>query len=107
LNLDVFQQKILFVPYKSGKHKSLFVVIGLKNLLKHNGKVGIGNQPGIYHFESCPCHEYFHKEHICDVASRIRDLMNTLWRNEHGGELDKIMNTFSARLLPLWHPRSE
>ncbi len=107
LNLDVFQQKNLFVPYKSGEHKSLFVVIGLKNLLKHNGKVGIGDQPGIYHFESCPCHEYFHKEHICDVASKICNLMNTLWRNERGGELDKIMNLFSARLLLLWQPRSE
>jgi hypothetical protein len=30
-----------------------------------------------------------------------------LWRNERGGELDKIMNPFSARLLPLWQPRSE
>jgi hypothetical protein len=48
LNLDVFQQKNLFVPYKSGEHKSLFAVIGLKNLLKHNGKVGIGDQPGKY-----------------------------------------------------------
>ncbi len=107
MNLDVFQQKNLFVPYKSGEHKSLFVVIVLKKLLKHNGKVGIGNQPDIYHFEPCPCHEYFHKEHICDVASRICDLMITLWRNECGGELDKIMNPFSARLLPLWQPRSE
>ena len=107
MKLDVFQQKNLFVPYKTGEHKSLFVVIGLKNLLKHNGKVGSGDQPGIYHFEPCPCLDYLHKAHICDVARRIRDLMNTLWRNERCGELDKIMNPFSARLLPLWQPRSE
>jgi hypothetical protein len=96
---------MLFVPYKLGNHKSQFVVVGLKNVLKHGGKVGIGNQPYIYHLEHCQGN--FHKDHICDVAVKISNLMNILWRRKHGGELDKVMNPFSARLLPLWQPKSE
>jgi len=35
MNLDVFQYKLLVIPSNQDNHKSLFVVIGLQNVVKH------------------------------------------------------------------------
>jgi hypothetical protein len=105
MHLNVFQQKILFVPFKSGHQNSLFVVIGLKNVLKHGGKVGIGNQPCILHLE--PGKGHLHQDCIFDLAGKSCDLMNTLWGSKQGADIDKVANPFSTRLLPLRQPKSE
>ncbi len=52
MNLDVFQYKLLIIPSNQDNHKSLFVVTGLQNVVKHGRRLGIGDHPCILHLES-------------------------------------------------------
>jgi hypothetical protein len=52
MNLNVFQYKQLFIPPNQDNQKSIFVVIGLKNVGKHGQRLSTGEHPCILHLET-------------------------------------------------------
>jgi hypothetical protein len=82
MNVDVFQYKLLVIPSTQDNHKSLYVVLGLPNVLKCGKNIGdceshMHNPPGSWKasHESQPCF-YYRKQ---DQATYEHALSNTHW----------------------------
>jgi hypothetical protein len=105
MNLDVFQYKLLIIPSNQDNHKSLFVVTGLQNVVKHGRRLGIGDHPCILHLESGK-RQLNHSLTIV-AAHNIRLLLNKLYRSHVKAENDITVNPFSSRLMPLRRPKSK
>ena len=105
MNLDVFQYKLLIIPSNQDNHKSLFVVTGLQNVVKHGRRLGIGDHPCILHLE--PGKRQLNHSLTNVTAHNIRLLLNKLYRSHVKAENDKTVNPFSSRLMPLRRPKSK
>ena len=105
MNLDVFQYKLLIIPSNQDNHKSLFVVIGLQNVVKHGRRLGIGDHPCILHLESGKRHLNHSLTNV--TAHIIRFLMNKLYRSHFKAENATTVNPSSSRLMPLRCPKSK
>ena len=105
MNLDVFQYKLLIIPSNQDNHKSLFVVTGLQNVVKHGRRLGIGDHPCILHLESGKRQLNHSLTNV--TAHNIRLLLNKLYRSHVKAENDKTANPFSSRLMPLRRPKSK
>ena len=99
MNLDVFQYKLLIIPSNQDNHKSLFVVIGLQNVVKHGRRLGNGDHPYILHLESGKRQLNHSLANV--TAHNIRLLLNKLYRSRINAINDKTVNPFSSRLMPL------
>ncbi len=99
MNLDMFQYKLLIIPSNQDNHKSLFVVTGLQNVVKHGHRLGIGDHPCILHLESGKRQLNHSLTNV--TAHNIRLLLNKLYRSHVKAENDKAVNPFSSRLMPL------
>ena len=105
MNLDVFQYKLLIIPSNQDNHKSLFVVTGLQNVVKHGRRLGIGDHPCILHLESGKRQLNHSLTNV--TAHNIRLLLNKLYRSHVKAENDITVNPFSSRLMPLRRPKSK
>ena len=99
MNLDVFQYKLLIIPSNQDNHKSLFVLIGLQNVVKHGRRLGNGDHPSILHLESGKRQLNHSLANV--TAHNIRLLLNKLYRSRINAINDKTVNPFSSRLMPL------
>ncbi len=105
MNLDVFHCKLLVISSNQDNHKSLFVVIGLQNVVKHGCRLGNGDHPCILHLESGKRQLNHSLANV--TAHNIRLLMNKLYRSHVKAENDISINPFSSRLMPLRRPKSK
>jgi hypothetical protein len=105
MNLDVFQYKLLIIPSNQDNHKSLFVVTGLQNVVKHGRRLGIGDHPCILHLELGKRQLNHSLTNV--TAHNIRLLLNKLYRSHVKAENDITVNPFSSRLMPLRRPKSK
>jgi hypothetical protein len=105
MNLDVFQYKLLIIPSNQHNHKSLFVVMGLQNVVKHGRRLGNGDHPCILHLESGKRQLNHSLTNV--TAHNIRLLLNKLYRSHVKAGNDITINPFSSRLMPLRRPKSK
>jgi hypothetical protein len=99
MNLDVFQYKLLIILSNQDNHKSLFVVTGLQNMVKHGCRLGIGDHPCILHLESGKRELNYSLANVAAHNSRL--LLNKLYRSCVNATNDKTVDLFSSRLMPL------
>jgi hypothetical protein len=105
MNVDVFQYKLLVIPSTQDNHKSLYVVLGLQNVLNCNKNNSNCDNTCIIHLEVGK--RVINQSLISITATKIRLLLNMLYRTRVGQENDKTVNPFSTRMMPLRRPGGE
>jgi hypothetical protein len=105
MNLNVFQFKVLVIPSMQDNHKSLFVVLGLQNVLNCGKNMGNRDHSCIIHLEVGK--QVMNQSLDSITANKIRLLMNMLYRTHIEQENDKTLNPFSTRMMPLRWPEGE
>jgi hypothetical protein len=105
MNVDVFQYKVLVIPSTQDNHRSLFVVLGLQDVLNCGKNIGNCDQLCIIHLEVGK--QVMNQSLVSITANKIRLLMNILYHTQVGQENDKSVNPFSARMMPLRRPEGE
>ena len=93
-----------FLPHKT-KYKSLYVVLGLHNVLDCGKNIGDCDHTCIIHLEVGK--QVMNHSLVSITTNKIRLLMNMLYRTHVGQENDKTVNPFSTRSMPLRRPESE
>ncbi len=76
MNVDVFQYKLLVVPSTQDNHKSLYVVLGLQNVLDCGKNFGDCDRTCIIHQEVGK--QVMNHSLVSITANKIRLLMNML-----------------------------
>jgi hypothetical protein len=105
MNLNVFQIKVLIIPSIQDNHKSLFVVLGLQNVLNCGKNMGNCDHSCIIHLEVGK--QVMNQSLVSITANKIMLLMNMLYCTHAGQENDKTLNPFSTRMMPLRRPEGE
>jgi hypothetical protein len=105
MNVDVFQYKVLIIPFTQDNHKSLYVVLGLQHVLNNGKNIGNCDQTCIIHLEFGK--RVMNQSLVSITATKIRLLMNVFYRKRAGQENDKTVNPFSTRMMPLRWPDGE
>ncbi len=77
MNVDVFQCKLLVIPSTQGNHKSLYVVLGLHNVLDCGKNIGDCDHTCIIHLEVGK--QVMNHSLVSITANKIKLLMNTLY----------------------------
>jgi hypothetical protein len=98
INLNVFQFKVLVIPSMQDNRKSLFVVLGLQNVLNCGKNMGNCDHSCIIHLKVGE--QFMNQSLVSITANKIRLLMNMLYRTQVGQENDKTLNPFSTRMMP-------
>jgi hypothetical protein len=105
MNLNAFQFKVLVIPSMQDNHKSLFVVLGLQNVLNCGNNMGNCDHSCIIHLEVG--NQVMNQSLVSIPANKIRLLINMLYCTHVGQENDKTFNPFSTRIMPLRRPEGE
>ncbi len=105
MNVDVFQYKVLVIPSTQHNHRSLFVVLGLQDVLSCGKNIANCNQSCIIHLEVGK--QVMNQSLVSITSNKIRLLMNMLHCTQVGQENDKFVNPFSTRMMPLRQPEGE
>jgi hypothetical protein len=105
MNVDVFQYKVLVIPSTQDNHRSLFVVLGLQDVLNYGKNIGNCDQSCIIHLEVGK--QVMNQSLVSITKNKIRLLMNMLYCTQVGQENDKSVNPFSTRMMPLRRPEGE
>ncbi len=105
MNVDVFQYKVLVIPFTQDNHKSLYVVLGLQNVLNNGKNIGNCDQTCIIHLEVGK--RVMNQSLVSITATKIRLLMNVLYCKQAGQENNKTVIPFSTRMMPLRWPEDE
>jgi hypothetical protein len=105
MNLNVFQFKALVIPSMQDNHKSLFVVLGLQNVLNCGKNMGNHDHSCILHLEVGK--QVINQSLVSITANKIRLLMSMLYCTHVGQENDKTLSPFSTRMMPLRWPEGE
>jgi hypothetical protein len=105
MNVNVFQYKLLVIPSTQDNHKSLYVVLGLHNVLDCGKNISDFDHTCIIHLEVGK--QVMNHSLLSITTNKIRLLMNMLYQTRVGQENDKTVNSFSTRLMPLRRPESE
>jgi hypothetical protein len=100
-----FQFKVLVIPSMQDNHKSLFVVLGLQNVLNCGKNMGNHDHSCIIHLEVRK--QVINQSLVSITANKIRLLMNVLHCTHVGQENDKTLNPFSTRMMPSRRPEGE
>jgi hypothetical protein len=77
MNADVFQNKLLVIPSQQDNHKSLYVVLGLHNVLDCGKNIGDWDHTSIIHLEVGK--QAINHSLVSVTANKIRLLMNMLY----------------------------
>lgn len=102
INIDVFDHKMLLLPFEAEEQKSIFIVIGAGNIRCYDKRTFKGDRPCIIHLNPCRHSESRHNSH--SIAAKIRTWLNHLWRQrENNG--DNLMAPFHKRSLPVFTPQ--
>ncbi len=105
MNVDVFQYKVLVIPFTQDNHRSLYVVLGLQHVLNNGKNIGNCDQTCIIHLEVGKC--VMNQSLVSITATKIRLLMNVLYCKCAGQENNKTVSPFSTRMMPLRWPDGE
>jgi hypothetical protein len=105
MNVDVFQYKPLVIPSTQDNNKSLYVVLGLQNVLDCGKDIGDCDHTCIIHLKVGK--QVMNHSLVSITANKIRLLMNMLYQTRIGQDNDKTDNPLSTRLMPLRRPESE
>ncbi len=105
MNVDVFQYKVLVIPFTQDNHMSLYVVLGLQHVLNNGKNIGNCDQICIIHLEVGK--RVMNQSLVSITATKIRLLMNVLYCKHAGQKNDKTVNPFSTRMMPLRRPDGE
>jgi hypothetical protein len=105
MNLNVFQCKVLVIPSMQDNHKSLFVVLGLQNVLNCGKNMGNHDYPCIIHLEVGK--QVMNQSLVSITANKTRLLMNMLYCTHVGQKNNKTLNSFRTRMMPLRWPEGE
>ncbi len=105
MNVDVFQYKVLVIPSTQDNHRSLFVVLGLHDVL--NCGENIGNRDQLFIIPLEVGKQVMNQSLVSITTNKIRLLMNMLYRTQVGQENDKSVDPFSTRMMPLRWPEGE
>jgi hypothetical protein len=97
--IGLFQYKLLVIPSTQDNHKSLYVVLGLQNVLNCDKNNSNCDHTCIIHLEVGK--QVINQSLISITANKIRLLLNMLHRTHVGQENDKTVNLFSPRMMPL------
>ena len=81
INMNVFSHSLLVMPYLSGKHRSLFIVLGANNINDYMKHGFTDTRPCILHIVPYGTSDRRQSHAYNDVSSRIRKWLNALWRN--------------------------
>ncbi len=100
-----FQYKLLVSPSTQDNHKSLYVLLGLQNVLKCGKNIGDCDHTCIIHLEVGK--QVMNHSLVSSTTNKIRLLMNMLYQTRVGQENDKTVIPFSTRLIPLRRPESD
>ncbi len=84
MNVDVFQYKVLVIPFTQDNHKLLYVVLGLQNVLNNGKNIGNCDQTCIIYLEVGK--HVMNQSLVSISATKIRLLMNVLYRKHAGQE---------------------
>jgi hypothetical protein len=90
MNSNVFQYQLVIIPSNQGNHKSIFVVIGLKNVGKHGQRLGTGDHPCILHLNTGK--SVLNNCLAAVTAHNIILLLNKLYRGHDNAGNDKTVN---------------
>lgn len=106
--INIFDFNLLLMPFDANGHKSLFVVIGAKNIRSYTHKGFKGSRPCILHFDSTNCspsrHHTSRGRHDHNVvADKLRTWMNRIWRRQHD-DVDHLLMPFNKRSMPILTP---
>jgi hypothetical protein len=93
MDLDVFMYKLLIIPSNQDNQKSLFVITGLQNVVKHGSRLGIGDHLNIIHLESGKRELNYSLANV--TAHNIRLLLNKLYKSRFNADNDKTVKPFS------------
>jgi hypothetical protein len=105
MNVDVFQYKVLVIPSMQDNHKSLYIVLGLQNVLNCGQNNSNCDHTCIILLEVGK--QVTNQSLVSITANKIRLLMNMLYCTCIGQENDKTVNPLITRMMPLRRPEGE
>ena len=79
-----FSRRLLVMPYLSGKHRSLFVVLGANNINDYMKHGFTGTKPCILHIVPYATSARIQTHAYNEVSLRIRTWLNALWPTANG-----------------------
>jgi hypothetical protein len=82
MNVDVFQYKLLVIPSTQDNHKSLYVVLGLQNVLKCGKNISDCDHTCIINLEVGK--QVMNHSLVSITANKIRLLINLLYQTRVG-----------------------
>ena len=98
-NMNVFSHSLLVMPYLSGKHRSLFVVLGTNEINDYMKRGFTGTRPCILHIVPYATSDRRQSHTYNEVSTRIRIWLNALWRNSQCNDEFGSM-PFTHRSMP-------
>ena len=102
-NVNIFSHNLLVMPHQSGKHKSLFVVLGANNIKDYMKQNFNGTRPCILHIFPYATSNRSQLHTHSKVSSRIRTWLNALWRNsQYNNDFGSML--FTHRSMPMTTP---
>ena len=102
-NVDIFAYNTLVMPYQSGQHKSLFVVLGANNIKDYMKRSFTGTRPCILHILPHATSNRSHLHAYNQVSLTICTWLNALWRNSQcNGDYESM--PFTHRSMPTSRP---
>lgn len=102
---ELFEPNILLFPFDSNGSKSLFVVIGAKNIRSYTSNLYRGSRPCIMHIDPNGSKSMKKHDHNA-VAVKLRTWLNKAWR-KYKNESDPLVMPFGKYSLPLIKPSGE
>ncbi len=105
MNVDVFQYKFIVIPSTQDNHKSLYVVVGLHNVLNCDKNKSNFDHTCIIHLEVG--RQVINQSLVSITANKSRLLLTMLYCTCVGQENNKTVNPFSTRMMPLRRPGGE
>ena len=102
-NMNVFSHSLLVMPYLSGKHRSLFIVLGANNINDYMKHGFTGTRPCILHIVPYGTSDRRQLHAYNGVSSRIRMWLNALWQNGQCNDEFRSM-PFTHRSMPMTRP---
>ena len=100
-SLNIFDHNVLMIPFDANGHKSLFVIIGAKDIRTYSTCGYSGSRPCILHLDPNDALRGKHDHHA--VADKVRTWLNRIWRWEHA-ENDCNVMPFNKRTMPIVRP---
>ena len=98
------RHSFMLFPFDANGYKSLFVVVGAKNVRHYNGRQFKGSRPCILHLDPFDSPRGRHNSNA--VADKLRTLLNIFWRADQS-VTDPLIAPYNQRSLPLSRPYGE